>query len=135
MGGWAVAQSPILVTTVTLERLRKRGYEAMLACYEKIAPSRFTGTPLYTRPAWPVLTEEGSSGVRGAPVGLTAHRPSTRLWLVLFYIHISFHSDVESFRMVSISREHTINPRSIVSSEVQATLFIVDRFISLFGYL
>ena len=30
MGGWAVAQSPILVTTITLERLRKRGYESML---------------------------------------------------------------------------------------------------------
>jgi hypothetical protein len=29
MGGWAVAQSPILVTTVTLERLKKRGYEPM----------------------------------------------------------------------------------------------------------
>ncbi len=37
-GGWAVAQSPILVTTITLERLRKRGYEAMLTYYEKIAP-------------------------------------------------------------------------------------------------
>ena len=37
-GGWAVAQSPILTTTITLERLRKRGYEAMLTVYEKIAP-------------------------------------------------------------------------------------------------
>jgi RNA-directed DNA polymerase len=25
-GGWAVAQSPILITTVTLKRLEKRGY-------------------------------------------------------------------------------------------------------------
>ncbi|WP_372775685.1 hypothetical protein [Mangrovibacterium sp.] len=25
MGGWAIAQSPILGTTITLERLRKRG--------------------------------------------------------------------------------------------------------------
>ena len=47
MGGWAVAQSPILVTTVTLERLRKRGYEAMLTYYEKIAPH--LNEPLYTR--------------------------------------------------------------------------------------
>jgi len=47
MGGWAVAQSPILVTTITLERLRKRGYEAMLAYYEKIAPH--LNEPLYTR--------------------------------------------------------------------------------------
>ena len=27
MGGWAVAQSPILLTTITLVRLCKRGYE------------------------------------------------------------------------------------------------------------
>ena len=26
MGGWAVAQSPILGTTITIERLEKRGY-------------------------------------------------------------------------------------------------------------
>ena len=38
MGGWAVAQSPILVTTVTLERLKKRGYEAMLDYYFKVSP-------------------------------------------------------------------------------------------------
>ena len=48
MGGWAVAQSPILVTTITLDRLRKRGYMAMLTYYEKIAPH--LNEPLYTRP-------------------------------------------------------------------------------------
>jgi len=48
MGGWATAQSPILKTTITLERLDKRGYEAMLALYEKIAPH--LNEPLYTRP-------------------------------------------------------------------------------------
>jgi len=37
-GRGAVAQSPILVTTITLERLRKRGYEAMLTVYGKMAP-------------------------------------------------------------------------------------------------
>jgi group II intron reverse transcriptase/maturase len=47
MGGWAVAQSPILGTTITLERLRKRGYEAMLTYYEKTAPH--LNEPLYTR--------------------------------------------------------------------------------------
>ena len=36
MGGWAVAQSPILLTTITLERLRKRGYEALLSYYENL---------------------------------------------------------------------------------------------------
>lgn len=46
-GGWAVAQSPILGTTITLERLRKRGYEAMLDLYSKIAPH--LNEPLYTR--------------------------------------------------------------------------------------
>ena len=34
-GGWAVAQSPILVTTITLERLAKRGYESMTEYYTK----------------------------------------------------------------------------------------------------
>ncbi len=36
-GGWAFAQSPILVTTIILERLQKRGYVAMLDIYLKIA--------------------------------------------------------------------------------------------------
>jgi group II intron reverse transcriptase/maturase len=46
-GGWAIAQSPILITTITLERLKKRGYEAMLTHYGKIAPH--LNEPLYTR--------------------------------------------------------------------------------------
>jgi len=33
MGGWAVAQSPILGTTITLSRLRRKGYESMLSYY------------------------------------------------------------------------------------------------------
>lgn len=53
MGGWAVAQSPILVTTITLERLRKRGYEALLTYYGKIAPH--LNEPLYTRPVCTVV--------------------------------------------------------------------------------
>jgi RNA-directed DNA polymerase len=53
MGGWATAQSPILVATITLERLRKRGYEAMLTYYEKIAPH--LNEPLYTRPVRTVV--------------------------------------------------------------------------------
>ncbi|MCW0485038.1 group II intron reverse transcriptase/maturase, partial [Gaoshiqia sediminis] len=47
MGGWAIAQSPILGTTITRERLRKRGYQALLPYYEKIAPH--LNEPLYTR--------------------------------------------------------------------------------------
>lgn len=36
MGGWAVAQSPILRTTITEKRLRKRGYRSMLEYYHKV---------------------------------------------------------------------------------------------------
>jgi RNA-directed DNA polymerase len=53
MGGWAVAQSPILVTTITLERLRKRGYEPMLDYYLKVSPQ--LNEPLYTRPVRTVV--------------------------------------------------------------------------------
>jgi RNA-directed DNA polymerase len=53
MGGWAVAQSPILGTTITLERLRKRGYESMLSYYEKVSPQ--LNEPLYTRPVRTVV--------------------------------------------------------------------------------
>jgi hypothetical protein len=36
MGGWAIAQSPILGTTITVERLKKRGYIPMLEIYNQI---------------------------------------------------------------------------------------------------
>jgi group II intron reverse transcriptase/maturase len=38
MGGWAIAQSPILGTTITLSRLRRKGYESMLSYYQKTQP-------------------------------------------------------------------------------------------------
>ena len=38
MGGWAVAQSPILGITITLSRLRRRGYESMQGYYHKTQP-------------------------------------------------------------------------------------------------
>ena len=53
MGGWKVAQSPIMITTVTLERLRKRGYEAMLDYYARVSPQ--LNEPLYTRPVRTVV--------------------------------------------------------------------------------
>ena len=53
MGGWAVAQSPILVTTITLQRLAKRGYESMLEHYTKVSPQH--NEPLYARPARTVV--------------------------------------------------------------------------------
>lgn len=53
MGGWAVAQSPIMKQTITLLRLRKRGYESMLEHYQKVAPQ--LNEPLYTRPVRTVV--------------------------------------------------------------------------------
>lgn len=38
-GGWAIAQSPILGTTITLSRLRRKGYESMLSYYLKMQPT------------------------------------------------------------------------------------------------
>ncbi len=46
MGDWAVAQSPILRTTITLDRLKRRGYESMSEIYERISPQ--LNEPLYT---------------------------------------------------------------------------------------
>ncbi len=47
MGGWPVAQSPILNTTITLKRLMQRGYVPMLDIYKRISPQ--LNEPLYTR--------------------------------------------------------------------------------------
>ena len=50
MGGWAVAQSPILVTTITLKRLARRGYEPLLNYYLKVSPQfNPARAGLYTR--------------------------------------------------------------------------------------
>jgi group II intron reverse transcriptase/maturase len=53
MGGWAIAQSPILGTTIILERLCKRGYQSLLTHYVKVAPH--LNEPLYTRPVRTVV--------------------------------------------------------------------------------
>jgi len=53
MGGWAIAQSPILGTTITVDRLKKRGYIAMLDIYKSISPQ--LNEPLYTRPVRTVV--------------------------------------------------------------------------------
>ena len=47
-GGWAIAQSPILGTTITLERLRKRGYQSLLDYYFQVSPQ--LNEPLYSGP-------------------------------------------------------------------------------------
>ena len=53
MGGWAIAQSPILGTTITLDRLSKRGYISLLDIYKRISPQ--LNEPLYTRPVRTVV--------------------------------------------------------------------------------
>jgi RNA-directed DNA polymerase len=53
MGGWAIAQSPILGTTITVDRLKSRGYFSMLDIYMLISPQ--LNEPLYTRPVRTVV--------------------------------------------------------------------------------
>ncbi len=53
MGGWAIAQSPILGTTITVDRLMNRGYVSMLDIYKSISPQ--LNEPLYTRPVRTVV--------------------------------------------------------------------------------
>ncbi|WP_394336497.1 hypothetical protein [Flavobacterium macacae] len=38
-GGWAIAQRPILSTTLTLKRLKQRGYQSLTAVYIELNPS------------------------------------------------------------------------------------------------
>jgi len=82
MGGWAVAQSPILLTTITLERLRKRGYEALLTYYEKIAPH--LDEPLYMFPTGKERSSRTYSGVSSSPYQLTLVGQLTRLAVVVY---------------------------------------------------
>ncbi len=35
MGGWAVAQSPILRTTITIKWLKKKGYVSLIEYYKR----------------------------------------------------------------------------------------------------
>jgi RNA-directed DNA polymerase len=39
MGGWRIAQSPILGTTITIERLKLRGYIPLLELYNQVKPN------------------------------------------------------------------------------------------------
>jgi hypothetical protein len=79
MGGWAVAQSPIMPVTIKLKRLAKQGYESMLdietAVYE-------------TRLVYPERSRR-VCGVRGAPPHLQAVRPSTRLSVNVIVFKVS----------------------------------------------
>ena len=48
MGGWAVAQSPILGTTITIKALKKRGYFPMAELHSSISPN-------YQKSLFPVI--------------------------------------------------------------------------------
>jgi len=52
-GGWRIAQSPILNTTITIKRLKQKGYIPMLEIYTKLNPSVYE--PPYTRPVRTVV--------------------------------------------------------------------------------
>jgi hypothetical protein len=87
MGGWAVAQSPILRTTITLSRLRRRGYKSMLDYYLNTQPQIQWTAKYETRTL---------GGVRGAPWAYSS-RPSTRcvLWVGI-RPHVTANKMVES---------------------------------------
>ena len=81
MGGWAEAQSPILGTTITVERLAKRGYESLFSYYEKVSPQ--LNEPLYTRPGWLALRKRRVQWCeRLPPLWLVYNGASTRLAVV-----------------------------------------------------
>ncbi len=44
MGGWAIAQSPILGTTITVARLEKRGYISLASMYNQMTSKLFHKT-------------------------------------------------------------------------------------------
>jgi hypothetical protein len=48
-GGWAVAQNPIMGTTITLARLAKQGYESMEGYFQQVSP-------MYNEPLYMVLS-------------------------------------------------------------------------------
>ena len=48
-GGWAIAQSPILNTTIMVSRLTRRGYESLLTHYLKVIPN------LQSSPLFPIV--------------------------------------------------------------------------------
>ncbi len=47
MGGWAIAQSPILGTTITIDRLKKRGYVPLAEMYNLMVLKLSTSNSLF----------------------------------------------------------------------------------------
>ena len=87
MGGWAVAQSPIMVTTITLKRLIQRGYESLLSYYESVTPilnepvsgGRAVSQPIAIGMQWSTRIGFRQINVRGAHHPLIQEGPSARL--------------------------------------------------------
>ena len=52
MGGWRVAQSPILITTITINRLKARNYLSLQEYYKSV---NINNEPPYTRPVRTVV--------------------------------------------------------------------------------
>ena len=52
-GGWAIAQCPILGTTITLQRSKKRGCQSLTDVYIELSP--WLREPPYTRPVRTVV--------------------------------------------------------------------------------
>jgi hypothetical protein len=75
MGGWAQACSPIMKTTVTLERLKRRGYIEFYDYFQRFI----------------VNISQKLGGVRSALAGLQSRQPSTQLPAGLFsFLSFSF---------------------------------------------
>ena len=82
MGGWAVSCSPILTTTITLDRLKRGGYISFLEYYLEI--SRWIGTGCW----WCLNRRIPDRYIRWCERctgGLTVHRPPTRLGDVIIF--------------------------------------------------
>ena len=82
-GGWAIAQSTILGTTITLQRLKKLGYQSLTDVYIELNPS--LSEPPNNSLSRPIGKARTYGGVRGALRSFWA-APSTRL-AAGFYLH------------------------------------------------
>jgi len=128
MGGWATAQSPILVTTITLKRLMKRGYQSALDYYRKISPQ--FNEPLITRPVRSVVWE-------ALPVGDADGAAYSITCCTIFHCHHgrlfwNNHSSAISFMVVNDYHVSINAILQIVSSNCQRVdaywEFWIDRF-------
>lgn len=113
MGGWPVAQSPILGTTITTDRLIKSDYESLFSYYEKA----------YTRPV-------RAGGVRGAPYRLKPVRQSTRLCVVGLLRMLIF-DKYSSFLSVQINKSQKIVRLALRVVDI-SSLVLVARLVKPF---